>query len=92
MSEALAKAFIWSDPGKNLLASFKIVRLSASVQFVLELVFYVLFEILGDVISMRDVTYSSKGDCDSELVGERREICLDGPANEWIILSLQFIV
>lgn len=92
MSEALAEAFTWSDPGKNLLASFKIVRLSASVQFVLELMFYVVFQILGDVISMRDVTYSSERDCDSELVGERREICLDGPANKWIVLGLQFIV
>ena len=42
------------------------------MQFVLELMFYVVFQILGDVISMRDVTDSSEGDRDSELVGERR--------------------
>lgn len=52
------------------------------MQFVLELMFYVVFQILGDVISMSDVTDSSEGYCDSELVGERREIRLDGPANE----------
>ena len=81
-----------SDPINDILARPQITRVGTPVQLVLQGVLNLVLEVFGDVVPMGDVPDARQGHCLHELIGERRQVCLDASDNKAVILRLEFLI
>jgi len=90
--EVTREGMVRSDAIHELLASFEVTRVSASVQLVLQPVFNLVLQVRRDVVAMRDVSDAGQWHSLSKLICKTRQVCLDRTHDEGILGSGQILV
>lgn len=90
--EVPRKRVVTSDPVDDVLASAQIAWVRAPVQLVLKRVLDLVFEVLGDVVPVRDIPDPRQRHSLHELVRERGQVSLDATNDEAVLLSLELVV
>ncbi len=92
MLEISRQGVIRSDSIHHVLECFEVARVGTSMQFVLQSVLDLILEILGDVITVGNISNTGQRHSLHELICKGGQICLDTPDDKTVSLSLELRV